>query len=63
VSFSGAPGRNEPDVGEINYAHLFRVIDELDYRGWIGCEYRPLGDTVAGLSWREKLAPQAVPGL
>lgn len=63
IQIAGAPGRNEPDVGEINYAHLFRVIDELGYRGWIGCEYRPLGDTVAGLSWRNKLAPQAVPGL
>jgi hydroxypyruvate isomerase len=63
IQIAGAPSRNEPDVGEINYAHLFRVIDDLGYRGWIGCEYRPLGDTVKGLAWREKLAPQAVPGL
>ena len=60
IQIAGAPGRNEPDVGEINYAHLFRVIDDVGYTGWIGCEYRPLGDTVAGLGWRERLAPQAV---
>ncbi|MEO8668457.1 MAG: TIM barrel protein [Bauldia sp.] len=63
IQIAGAPGRNEPDVGEINYAHLFRVIDEIGYKGWVGCEYRPLGGTVAGLGWREKLAPQAVAGL
>jgi hydroxypyruvate isomerase len=63
IQIAGNPGRHEPDVGEINYAHLFRVIDDLGYQGWIGCEYRPLGDTVKGLAWREKLAPQAVPGL
>jgi hydroxypyruvate isomerase len=63
IQIAGNPGRHEPDVGEINYAHLFRVIDELGYTGWIGAEYRPRGDTVAGLGWREKLAPQAVPGL
>jgi hydroxypyruvate isomerase len=63
IQIAGAPGRNEPDVGEINYAHLFRVIDELGYQGWIGCEYRPLGDTVKGLGWREKLAPQAIAGI
>jgi hydroxypyruvate isomerase len=32
------------------------VIEELGYDGWIGCEYRPLGDTVAGLGWRDGLA-------
>jgi hydroxypyruvate isomerase len=63
IQIAGNPGRHEPDVGEINYAHLFRIIDELGYEGWIGCEYKPVGDTVAGLGWRERLAPQAVPGL
>jgi hydroxypyruvate isomerase len=63
IQIAGNPGRHEPDVGEINYAHLFRVIDDIGYKGWIGCEYRPIGDTVAGLGWRERLAPQAVPGL
>ena len=29
-------------------------IDELGYAGWIGCEYRPLGSTEAGLSWRRR---------
>ena len=51
IQFAGVPGRHEPDVGEINYPFLFDLIDELDYRGWVGCEYRPLGHTEAGLGW------------
>jgi len=49
VQIAGTPGRHEPDVGEINYPYLFDLFDELGYAGWIGCEYRPKGDTVAGL--------------
>jgi hydroxypyruvate isomerase len=45
------PGRNEPGTGEINYEWLLRHIDALGYAGWIGCEYKPRGETVAGLAW------------
>ena len=48
---AGVPGRHEPDTGEIDYRHLFELIDGLGYDGWIGCEYRPRGDTAAGLGW------------
>ena len=48
---AGVPGRHEPDVGEINYPYLFDLIDELGYSGWVGCEYRPRGDTREGLKW------------
>jgi hydroxypyruvate isomerase len=51
---AGVPGRHEPDLGEINYAYLFDLIDELGYDGWIGCEYRPRGDTLAGLGWARR---------
>jgi hydroxypyruvate isomerase len=37
IQIAGAPGRHEPDVGEINYPYLFAVLDELGYRGWVGC--------------------------
>lgn len=55
MQLADTPGRHEPGTGEINYAHLFALIDELGYTGWIGCEYTPLGDTLAGLAWREAL--------
>jgi hydroxypyruvate isomerase len=48
------PGRHEPGTGEINYEYLFRRIDDLGYRGWIGCEYKPAGTTQAGLGWMKR---------
>jgi hydroxypyruvate isomerase len=45
------PGRNEPGTGEIHYPNLFRFIDEAGYAGWIGCEYKPLKGTDAGIGW------------
>ena len=48
---AGTPGRHEPDIGEVNYPFLFDLIDELGYKGYIGCEYRPNGETRAGLGW------------
>jgi len=35
-------------VGEINYPYLFRPADSLGYQRWIGCEYRPRGNTWKG---------------
>ncbi len=54
VQIAGVPGRHEPTVGEINYPYLFDLLDELGYDGWVGCEYRPQGDTWLGLSWAAK---------
>lgn len=51
VQFSSLPGRHEPQYGEVNMPHLFQVLDELGYAGWVGCEYRPKADTLSGLSW------------
>ena len=48
---AGVPERHEPDIGELNYPYLFDVMDELGYQGWVGCEYRPKGETKAGLGW------------
>ncbi|MFW7348380.1 MAG: hydroxypyruvate isomerase family protein [Pigmentiphaga sp.] len=59
VQVAGAPGRSEPDTGQLDYAHVLRQLALEDYRGWIGCEYRPAASTAAGLPWREKLMPAA----
>ena len=53
---AGVPERHEPDVGEINYTYLFKLLDSLGYHGWIGCEYRPARGAAAhatsdGLGW------------
>ena len=54
IQIADVPARNEPGTGEIGWEFVFRRMDELGYDGWVGCEYRPAGDTVAGLSWRKK---------
>ncbi len=51
IQFSSVPGRHEPQYGEVNIPHMFGVIAELGYTGWVGCEYAPKGDTLEGLSW------------
>ena len=39
----------------MNYPFLFQVIDDLNYDGWVGCEYRPHGShngaTKESLEW------------
>jgi hydroxypyruvate isomerase len=54
VQIAGNPGRHEPDIGEVNYPFLYDLLDELGYKGWVGCEYRPKGATLAGLGWARK---------
>lgn len=51
IQIAGVPDRHEPDQGEINYPYLLDLIDQLGYAGWIGCEYRPAGETTSGLGW------------
>ena len=56
MQIADVPARNEPGTGEIGWPFVFRRMDELGYTGWVGCEYRPAGKTVAGLTWRQKFA-------
>lgn len=56
VQIASVPDRHEPDEGEIDYGHIFRLLDELGYPGWVGCEYRPRGRTEDGLGWLKELA-------
>uniref|UniRef100_H0V732 Putative hydroxypyruvate isomerase n=1 Tax=Cavia porcellus TaxID=10141 RepID=H0V732_CAVPO len=52
VQIAQVPGRGEPDSpGELNFPYLFQLLEDEGYQGFVGCEYRPQGDTVDGLSW------------
>lgn len=51
VQIADNPGRHEPGTGEIHYPFLFSLLDRLGYAGWVGCEYKPLATTEAGLGW------------
>lgn len=54
VQIAGVPDRHEPDEGELDVFHCLRELRAAGYQGWIGCEYRPRGDTSAGLGWMER---------
>ncbi len=60
---AGVPERHEPDIGELNFDYLFKVIDEVSqqsgWSGWVGCEYRPKSGgqpngTSSGLGWAKR---------
>ncbi|MFZ2268750.1 MAG: 2-oxo-tetronate isomerase [Azonexus sp.] len=51
IQIADNPGRHEPGTGEINFPYLFGQLDRLGYAGWVGCEYKPLTSTEAGLGW------------
>lgn len=51
IQIASVPYRTEPDEGEINYQHLFDLLDAMGYEGYIGCEYKPRGNTEQGLAW------------
>jgi len=56
IQLADNPGRNEPGTGEINYAFVFKHLDRIGYKGWIGCEYKPAARTEDGLGWIQALA-------
>lgn len=39
VQIADAPNRTEPGTGELSWSHVFRQLKQIDYRGWVGCEY------------------------
>lgn len=53
IQVADNPGRNEPGTGEIHYAFLFQHLARIGYTGFIGAEYKPAGQTEAGLGWLE----------
>jgi hydroxypyruvate isomerase len=51
IQLADNPGRHEPGTGEINYPFLFSFLDRIGYKGWIGCEYKPMDTTASGMHW------------
>jgi hydroxypyruvate isomerase len=56
VQVADHPGRGEPGTGAIDFPSLFEKLNSIGYQGTVGCEYRPTGETVAGLTWLERVA-------
>jgi 2-dehydrotetronate isomerase len=55
IQFAGAPDRGPPDQGEINYRHVFALVDSLGWAAPLGAEYRPGGPTEPTLGWMQTL--------
>lgn len=55
IQIAAVPTRHEPDEGELNYKHVFQKLKELNYTGYIGCEYKPRAKTEDGLKWISQL--------
>ena len=51
MQIGNTPGRNEPGVGELHFPFLFECIEQLGWKGWIGCEFTPSGHTLDCLDW------------
>ncbi|MGH6945564.1 MAG: TIM barrel protein, partial [Geminicoccaceae bacterium] len=63
VQIAGVPERHEPDWGEVNYSYLLEMLDRRGYRGWVGCEYVPAGNTEEGLGWASRYGVRPRPTL
>jgi hydroxypyruvate isomerase len=49
IHTAGCPGRNELNNNqEINYPPIVKAIREIDYSGYIGHEFIPAGEAIAG---------------
>ena len=51
LQIAAAPGRDEPDRGEIAYPRVLAAAEAAGYRGFVGAEYKPSGATEDGLGW------------
>ena len=53
IQIADVPGRHQPGSGTMDYPGLFRLLEQLDYKGAIGLEYIPQPNTGESLSWIE----------
>ena len=53
VQFADTNGRNEPGSGAIDFAAAFTALRQAGYNDVLSAEYRPAGETDAGLGWME----------
>ena len=51
IQFADCPNRGQPSTGQINFPALFKVIEQSNYQGWLGAEYKPIGTTADSLGW------------
>ena len=63
IQFASVPDRGTPDHGAVDYREVFAVIEEMQWTGPLGAEYRPVGDADSSLGWMDRLRyPSRCPG-
>ena len=55
IQFADVPGRHQPNTGEINFPAIFRLLDDIGYKGWVGAEYNPSTSTSDSFAWLRDL--------
>ena len=62
IQIAGVPGRHEPgETQEINYSYVLERLEEIGYDRWVACEYRPLLETIDGLTWASRYGIAVTP--
>ncbi len=49
IHAADVPGRREPGMGEINHKYIFALLRKLNYRGYVGLDYKPVLESDASL--------------
>ncbi len=56
VTFRLPARQRETSQTQVRNEYIFRLLEEIGYDGWLGCEYRPADKTVGGLGWLRSLS-------
>jgi hydroxypyruvate isomerase len=51
IQIADSPERHQPGTGNIPFKRVFKAIQRAKYDGYIGLEYKPLGNTRESLKW------------
>ncbi|MFK7939188.1 MAG: hydroxypyruvate isomerase family protein [Roseovarius sp.] len=62
IQFAGVPDRGRPDRGTLDYALLFKQIEDKGWARPLGAEYKAGTDTDRSLGWMSTLRGEAKPG-
>jgi hydroxypyruvate isomerase len=55
VQFADTPGRHEPFTGTLDFGAAIAALRAAGYDDWLAAEYRPAGETMAGMGWLARL--------
>ena len=57
IQFADCPGRHQPDTAQIEFADMFKWLDQSSYTGFIAAEYKPQSHSSQSFAWKEKYFP------